>query len=322
MIQTTALTQADGCVASNWIDGPPERIVVFRALMLGEMLCAVPALRALRAAFPDAQITLIGLPWARALAQRLPCIDDFIEFPGHPGMAETPCDVRVLPDFLAQVQARRFDLAIQLHGNGEIVNPIVASFGARQNAGFAAPGTWTPADDAMLYCAWPAQGHEVERLLALIDHLGLPRCGTQLEFPLEDADREALRAEWPDGASKRPYVCVHAAAQGASQQGWDPRRLADVADTLAERGRTIVLTGSALESALAADIAACMQHTPIDLSGRTTLWTLGALIEGAESVVSNDHGVSHVAAALGRPGVVVNGSAPTAHDQQLDRVIA
>lgn len=301
----------------EWIDANPQRIVVFRATRLGELLCAVPALRALRAAFANAEITLVGLPWARPFTQRLPQVDHFIHFPGHPGLPDQPCDVRALPDFLAQVQARRFDLALQMHDGSATVNALVAAFGARQSAGFAAPGVWVPPDDAPLYCRWPEHGNAVERALALTDHLQLPRRGTQLEFPLTDDDRselhDALRRHEP--ALETPYVCVHAGARRHGQH-WDPRRVAEAADALVQRGRTVVLTGSAREHGLVADLAACMRHDAVNLCGRTTLWTLGALIERAESVLCHDAdtSMSHLAAALGRPCLAIGGHAGPARE--------
>jgi ADP-heptose:LPS heptosyltransferase len=288
-------------------DEPLGRIVVFRARKLGEMLSAVPALRALRAGFPQASITLVGLPWARSLARRLECVDEFVDFPGFPGVAEREGDVRELPDFLAQVQAQRFDLAVQLHGCDDVVNALVASFGARHVAGFVQTQGWRPPDDAALFANWPQPGPEVERLLALTDHLGLPRCGTALDFPLDEADREEARRLLAESASSAArYVCVHTGAPRASRP-WDARRFAEVADAIAARGRTVVLTGASAESGLLRDVAACMRHEPVDLSGRTSLWTFGALIEGADSLICGDTGVSQVAAALGRPSVVVDG---------------
>jgi ADP-heptose:LPS heptosyltransferase len=293
------------------LDGPIERIAVFRALMLGDLLCAVPALRALRHGFPRAHITLIGLPWATTLVQRLSCVDAFIAFPGHPGLPEVDCDVRALPDFLAQVQAQRFDLALQMHGSGSIVNPLVASFGARQTAGFFDEQAWRPHNDAALYAPWPQHGHEIHRLLGLTDHLGLPRRGTQLEFPVLPEDRDALAQAWPGVREAGRYVCVHAGAQLPSRR-WPLERFAEVADRLADEGATVVLTGGAPEVELVESLAVRMRHAPVKLVGRTSLWTLGALIEGAERVVCNDTGISHIAAALGTPSVVISCGADVA----------
>jgi ADP-heptose:LPS heptosyltransferase len=306
------------------LDAPVERIVVLRALMLGDMLCAVPALRALRAGFPRASTTLVGLPWARALVGRLDCLDDFVELPGWPGLAELPYDATLVPDFLAQVQARHYDLAVQLHGAGRITNPLVACFGARHTAGFFDAHAWRPEADAQCWVPWPEHGQEIERLLTLTDRLGLPRQGTHLEFPVTQADRDALRAVFPD-ADRRPYVVVHAGAQLPSRR-WPVQRFAEVADRLAEQGFTVVLTGGAPEAGLVNTLAAAMRHEPVNLVGRTTLWTLGALVEGAERVVCNDTGVSHVAAALKRPSVVVSCGSDTARwaplDRELHRVLA
>ena len=302
------------------LEAPIERIVVFRALMLGDMLCAVPALRALRHGYPDAEISLVCLPPMRALAQRLDCIDRCIDFPGWPGLPETVPDVRALPDFLAQLQARRYDLALQLHGSGVVCNPLVASFGARHTAGFAGPAAWRPEADARWYTAWPERGHEIDRLLRLTDHLGLERQGRQLEFPLHDADHDELAAVWPEAHSGKPYVCVHAGAQLPSRR-WPTERFAAVADRLAESGRTIVLTGGAPEAPLVGRLAAQMRHPAVNLVGRTSLWSLGALVAGAERVVCNDTGISHIAAALQVPSVVVSCGAEVERWAPLDHAL-
>lgn len=282
----------------------PQRVAVFRALMLGDLLCATPALRALRAGWPQAEVTLVGLPWAAELAQRLPGVDRFIAFPGWPGLPERPlADLRVLPPFLAQLRARRFDLALQWHGSGTLSNALVAAFGARATAGFTTPGGWCPQADAARYLAWPDAGTEVERLLALCGHLGLPRRGLHLDLPLHDGDRaEAarLRAALPG----RAYALVHPGAQLPSRR-WPPERFAAVADGLAADGLAVLLTGTAGEAPLTRAVAAAMQAPALDLAGRTTLWSLAALVEGAARVVCNDTGVSHLAAALATPSVVV-----------------
>lgn len=297
-------------------EAAPRRIAVFRALVLGDMLCAVPALRALKKGWPHAELTLIGLPWASELAQRLTMVDRFIEFPGFPGLPESIADIAALPGFLTRMQEERFDLLVQLHDNGRITNPLIAACGAVHTAGFVEPGGYTP--DPGLFVAWPTQGHEVDRLLSLVDGLGLPRCGTQLEFPLNDTDRIELASVWPGAYGGQPYVCLHAGAQLPSRR-WPAVRFAEVADTMAERGYAVVLTGTSHEASLVAEVEQAMRHSAVNLAGKTHLWTLGALIEHARLLICNDTGVSHVAAALGTGSVVVSAGADVTRWSPMNR---
>ena len=295
----------------------PRRVAVFRALVLGDMLCASPALRAMRHAWPQAQLTLVGLPWAAELAARLDSVDDFIALPGYPGLPEIPCTVTQLPAFLQTVQGRDFDLALQLHGSGGIVNPLVASFGARATAGFYDDCAWVPPTDRARWRRWPQQGHEIERLLALTDHLGLPRQGLALDFPLRPADHAAARALLAPLPAGTAYAVVHAGAQLPSRR-WAPERFAAVTRHLAGQGLHPVLTGGAGEAALTRALAKAAGVPCLDLAGRTTLWTLGALVDGAACVVCNDTGISHIAAARGRPSVVVSSGADVRRWAPLD----
>lgn len=162
---------------------PLRRVALLRALQLGDLLCAVPALRSLRAGLPGAEIALIGLLWARAFMRRFRrYLDDFIEFPGDPGLPEREPDLAAWPALEETVLQRRFDAAIQLHGSGTISNPLVAQFGASVTAGFFEPGLFCP--DPRRYLAYPDRGLEVDRLLGLCELLGMPSRGTDLEFPL------------------------------------------------------------------------------------------------------------------------------------------
>jgi len=297
---------------------PIARIAVFRALVLGDMLCAVPALRALRAAFRDAAITWIGLEPTRPMARRLAhLIDDFIALPGYHGLPEVPVDVAALPGFFATVRSRRFDLALQMHGSGAIVNPLVAAFGARLCAGFFDDEAAVPRRDEPLFLRWPTTGHEIERMLALTDHLGLPRRGTALEFPIGAADRAELAAAWPGAGTGVRCVCIHVGAQLPSRR-WPADRFAAVADAVAASGRAVVLTGSAGEAGLVDEVVRRMRQRATNLAGKTTLGALGALISGAEAIVCNDTSVSHIAAALGCPSVVVSCGADVARWAPLD----
>ncbi|MCW7540255.1 glycosyltransferase family 9 protein [Aquabacterium sp. A7-Y] len=288
-----------------------QKIAVFRALKLGDLVCATPALRALRERFPGAHITLIGLPWARDLAKRLSAdearwVDDFVAFPGHPGLPEQPCSRASFEAWAAQMRERRFDLAVQMHGSGRISNGVVQAIGARRTVGFHAD---TPAgeigDAGRRLWPYPEDLHEIHRNLCLVKHLGGHAQDDQVAFPLLDEDfdelaRHADLDELPVGG----FICLHPGARMASKR-WDPRRFAAVGDALACNGWRIVLTGDASEHALAAQVQEHMHAPALNAARALSVGALAALLSRSRLLVSNDTGVSHIASALQLPSVVI-----------------
>lgn len=292
---------------------PPRRIAVFRALHLGDLLCATPALRALRAAAPGAHIALVGLPWARGFVERYGgYVDEWIEYPPGEALPDPVAPASASAQaFAQQMRERRFDLAVQLHGNGGRSNAVVAGFGAIATAGFHPADTVAPGP---LYLPWRSEEPEVRRWLRLIAYLGArgPLDET-LDFPVAPAECESARRLLKAGSIDGPYVCLHAGARLRSRR-WPLRRYALIARALRADGWSVVLTGSGSERDIAAAIGKLCSEPPwaprraplLDLTGRTDLGTLGAVIGKAAVLLCNDTGVSHIAAALGTPSVVVS----------------
>lgn len=277
-----------------------NRIVIFRALQLGDMLCVVPALRALRLAYPRSHITLIGLPWAADFARRFDhYLDDFVAFPGYPGLPEIEPDIAALPGFFAAMQKRRFDLAVQLHGSGSYVNSIVALFNAQRVAGFYSPGEWCP--DPSSFMPWPDTLAEPLRYLALLRFLDIAASDAELEFPHNPEDERCLRERGliPD----RKYVVIHPGAQLPSRR-WPLQNFIALANFIGKSGYDVVITGTKREAQLTAALAAASQVPVRDLGGQTSLGELAGLLRRARLLIANDTGLSHLAAALHVPSVI------------------
>lgn len=279
----------------------PRRIAVFRALQLGDLLVAAPVFRALRRYFPTANVTLIGLPWAREFATRFSrFIDGFLEFPGYPGLPEREPDLAAFERLVRHAEAQHFDVVIQLHGSGAIVNEIVHRLEANVACGFFQAESTCP--DPELFTPYPT-GNEILRNLRLLEFLQVPCAGTHLEFPIhEDDRREFARLQRAYGLDK--YVCIHAGARYASRR-WPADRFAAVADRLSEAGFQIVLTGSRDERELAAAVSRTMARPHRNLAGQTSLGSLAVLLQQARLLITNDTGVSHLAAAVKAPSVVI-----------------
>lgn len=284
-----------------------ERIIVLRANALGDFIFALPALEALRAAYPGAHLTLLGRGWhGPFLAGRGSPVEEVIPVPGDslpeagaggrwtdaPWMAAPPADVDA---FLEDLRARRFDIALQLHGGGRNSNALVAGIGARLSAGLRTP-------DAMpLHRSVPYVYHQQEaaRCLEVVALVGAEPVTLAPRLNATPRDREAAAAVLEPGSR---YAVLHPGASDPRRR-WPAERFAAVGDELVSCGLEVVLTGTADEGAVTAAVASGMRSGARDLAGRTSLSALVGILAAARLAVSNDSGPMHLAVALGTPTV-------------------
>ena len=279
-----------------------KKIAVFRALQLGDMLCAIPAICCLRLAYPKAEIVLLGLPWARSFVQRFySYFDRFIHFPGYEGLPEQEFEEEKFNKFIHAIQEEKFDLVLQMQGNGTIVNTLLFEFGARYVAGFYTAESCVDSD---LFMPYPDHGPEINRHLMLMNHLGMESCSPKLEFPLFQKDTDELSA-LNIRVQKKNYVCIHPGSRGVWRQ-WPPQYFAALADFCLENKYAVVVTGTEEERDITRELIKCIHHPVIDLTGKTSLGAVALLIRNAFMLIANCTGVSHIAAALQTPSIIIS----------------
>jgi ADP-heptose:LPS heptosyltransferase len=279
------------------------KIGIFRALPLGDLLCIIPAIRALRLCYPKAEITLFGLPWAQQFVKRYPkYFDHFKHFPGYPGLTEQPFDAKATTKFINWAQSENFDLILQMQDNGSIVNPLVMMLGAKFCGGFFVQDHYYPNNG--LFIEYPAEINEVEKHLMLVKHLGIDPAGSELEFPLYEKDWQELR-QLNLHLSHQGYVCINPGAAVGSGQ-WPPENFAMLADYCVMQNLKVVLTGSAEELPVVNRVKQLMQNDPIVVAGKTSIGGVGALIKNAFALISGNIGVSQIASALETSSVIIS----------------
>jgi ADP-heptose:LPS heptosyltransferase len=285
-----------------------KKIGILRALNLGDTLCIIPAVRALKNAFPDADITLIGLDWQKKITERFGnYFTDFIAFPGWPGLPEQEFVPSQVTAFLELVQHRQFDLVIQMQGDGSFTNAMCMLFDAKRVVGLRLEGDYCP--DEADFPVLREKENEIRRFMYLVrEALHIPAYNSALEFPVSIDEYKRYR-QIREKLQLTPgrYICVHPGARDERRR-WPPEKFAFVADHLASAGYTILITGDTVEKELTRQVAECMDFTAIDLvgtCGHTGLGELAALIENSAALLSNDTGVSHIAAAIHTPSVIV-----------------
>ncbi|MCW2721105.1 glycosyltransferase family 9 protein [Pseudonocardia sp.] len=273
-----------------------RRIAVLRSNAIGDYLMATPALAALRSAFPDAELTLLAAGWHRAFLDGRPGpVDRVLVLPEVPGLAGQPGGAppdAELPGFLAAARAYGYDLAVQLHGGGARSNPLVTDLGAHYTIGLRAPDA--PGLDATV--PYRYYQPEVARYLEVV---GLVGATGPAEYPeLASVPGEDDRAERLLPAQDGPWVALNPGA-GDPRRRWSTARFAAVADAVMASGARVVVVGSDADVRTAAEITARARSAPLDLTGRTDLGTLAAVLRRCAVVVSNDSGPLHVARAVG-----------------------
>lgn len=274
-----------------------ERILVRLPNWLGDALMARPALHAVRAAHPRAEITACG---PRALLELLAPERLWQRAEVLPGV----------PGLVGRLRAARFDAALVLPPSFSSAWLAFRS-GARQRVGFAHEGRSPLLTRALRR---PARGD----LHLGREYLRLAGCleAREVTVPVLRVDEAAMREAadllgrmgWKD---RRFAILGPGAAYGPAKR-WDPERFAALGLELAARGLSVLVCGAAAERGTCEHVAAAIGAQARSLAGVTSLPAQAALCARAKVVVSNDSGLAHLAAATGAPTVVVFGSTSSA----------
>ena len=274
-----------------------RRIAVLRANAIGDLVFALPALDALRAAYPRAEIVLLGLPWHADLWRDRPGPIDRVEvIPIYPPIREEmgrEVDPADQERFFAAMAAERFDLAIQMYGGGRNSNPFVLRLGARVTAGLRTPDA-APLDRWLPYVYYQPEVHRYLEVMALV---GAQPVTFEPRLRVLPGDRDESYEVIPEAGP--PLVALHPGA-GDPRRHWSTAGFAAVGDALAQAGaRVVVVAGRAEERPLVEAVIGGMRAPAQDLGKGISLRGLAGLLSRCAVVVGNDSGPLHLAHAVG-----------------------
>ncbi|KPI20571.1 glycosyl transferase family 9 [Actinobacteria bacterium OV450] len=259
------------------------RVLVLRALGLGDLLTVVPCLRALRRSMPGCEIVLAAPDRVGTVAVATGLVDRALP---------TTARGRAVPAELSW-HGPPPELAVDLHGNGPPSHLLLQRLRPRRLIAYRHVET-----PDVLGPQWREDEHERERWCRLLRWYGI------------EADPADLSIAAPSGASPAPgAVVVHPGADAGSRR-WPPERFAAVVRALRRAGEDVVITAGAGEGALARRVArdgGLSERAVVGGAGDVPFNDLCALVADARCVLVGDTGLAHLATALGTPSVVLFG---------------
>ena len=276
---------------------------------IGDAIMALPALHAVRARFPQAHIAILALPYVAQMYAGQGIADELISYDRNGAHA----GIRGRERLAAQLKARRFDTALLLQ-NAFDAAWIAWRAGIPERIGFNRDGRGLLLTKKIpVPRAGEIPAHEKYYYLELLRRAGwldaLPEVPQiRLRVAAQDVQRaeEVLRAAGARHSATR--VAVGAGASYGSAKCWPPGRFAEALNQLQrERDADVILFGTPSELAVSTAIQSGLARPALDLTGKTDIADLPALLSRCHLFLGNDSGAMHVAAAVGLPVIAIFG---------------
>jgi heptosyltransferase-2 len=276
-----------------------QKILVRATNWVGDAVMSLPALRALRDRFPDAEISILAKPWVADIYRREAFCDRLIPFISITSAAR---DLRPF----------RFDCAVLLQN---AFGAAWTAFLARipERIGYARDGRSLLLTRAIpVPRAGEIPSHERFYYLELLRRAGIMEAlpeSPMIRLDGANAAREAGAARFREMGMGDVVVGVSPGAAFGSAKRWLPERFAEAADRVAqELGGAVAIFGSKDEHALCASVAAAITAPSKNFAGATSLAEFIDLAAACRVYLTNDSGAMHIASALGVPTVAVFGA--------------
>jgi heptosyltransferase I len=290
----------------NAMVGPYEKILLIKPSSLGDVVMALPALSALRRSFPQARISWLIRPEFASLIEGHPHLDEIILFNRklHGKAWYNLTAGRDLLALLIKLRASRFDVVLDLQGL--LRSGLLAWFsGCPRRFG----PRWREMAHLFYTTSLPPRlewVHVVDYYLKLVAALGATDVRPEFLLPEKPVAAGAVHVLLAQHRVPPDRYAVIIPGSAQASKCWPAERFAALVDRLAsEHGLAVVATGSKAEKPMIEAIRSLAQYPPANLAGETALPELVEVLRRARLVVSNDTGPGHIAAALGRPLVMM-----------------